>query len=131
MIDPALCALLVVFGILTGTVAGLLGIGGGILIVPFLALGAGLSQHAAEGTSLLVILPTAIVGTLALRRHGIADLRYGLAVGCFGAVGSVAGAVTALALPAHLLRAAFALLLALVGLRLLGDALLPQERMSG
>ena len=68
-LDVALAA----FGVLAGVASGLLGVGGGTLMVPFLTLAAGYSQHVAEATSLLVILPTAIVGSLALRHRGIGD----------------------------------------------------------
>ncbi len=52
--------LLVAFGAVAGVLAGLLGVGGGILLVPFLVLVVGMTQHEAEATSLLVILPTAL-----------------------------------------------------------------------
>src|SRR5204862_5886249 len=55
-----LFAVLILFGLFTGAAAGLLGVGGGIMMVPFLTLVASLPQHAAEATSLLVVLPTAI-----------------------------------------------------------------------
>ena len=76
----ALLAALILFGVGTGVAAGLLGVGGGILIVPFLTLALGLSQHAAEATSLVVVLPTAVVASLELRRRGIGDLGDGAAV---------------------------------------------------
>ncbi len=116
-------AILVGFGLLTGGVAGLLGVGGGVLIVPFLVLVVGVPQHAANATSLLVILPTAIVATTMLRRRGIGDLRSALQLGTIGAIGSAGGALVALALPAPTLRKLFALLLALVGLRMIRDTL--------
>jgi uncharacterized membrane protein YfcA len=117
-----LVAALIAVGALTGVVAGILGVGGGILMVPFLTLAIGIPQHAAEGTSLLVILPTAITASIALRRRGIGDLRAGLALGALGAAGSAAGALIALALPGHVLRLVFAGFLLLIGVRLLGDA---------
>ncbi|MCD6727095.1 MAG: sulfite exporter TauE/SafE family protein [Solirubrobacteraceae bacterium] len=116
-------AILVGFGLLTGGVAGLLGVGGGVLIVPFLVLVVGVPQHAANATSLLVILPTAVVATTMLRRRGIGDLRSALQLGTIGAIGSAGGALVALALPAPTLRKLFALLLALVGLRMIRDTL--------
>jgi uncharacterized membrane protein YfcA len=116
---------LVGFGFLAGAAAGLLGIGGGILIVPFLTLVAGATQHQAEATSLLVILPTAIVATIVLRRKGIGDAGLALRFGVLGAAGGVIGALAALALPAHALRLIFALFLAAVAVRLLRDALKP------
>ena len=113
---------LVVFGAAAGVLAGLLGVGGGVLLVPFLVLAVGMTQHEAEATSLLVILPTALTASLALRRRHIGDLPIALAVGAVGAVGAVAGVLLALALDADVLRLVFAALLAFVGIRLIRDA---------
>jgi len=118
---PTLYVALVAFGLLAGVASGLLGVGGGTLIVPFLTLAAGFSQHAAEATSLLVILPTAIAGTLALRRRGIGNPALALRFGAIGAVGAVGGALLALALPATALRVVFALFVVVVGLRMIRD----------
>ena len=123
MSGVALYAALVAFGFLAGAAAGLLGVGGGTLIIPFLVLVVGVSQHQAEATSLLVILPTAIVATIVLRRKGIGDAGLALRIGAIGALGGVLGALAALALPVHVLRSAFALLLAVVAVRLLHDGL--------
>jgi uncharacterized membrane protein YfcA len=112
---------LAAFGLGTGVAAGLLGVGGGILMVPFLTLAVGLSQHEAQATSLVVVLPTAIVASLELRRRGIGDLGVALRFGVVGALGGVAGALLALALPASTLRVVFAVFLALVGVRLVRD----------
>lgn len=117
----ALLAGLVAFGVCTGVAAGLLGVGGGILMVPFLTLAVGLSQHSAEATSLVVVLPTAIVASIALRRRGIGDLGVALRFGVVGALGGAAGALLALALPASTLRLVFAVFLALIGIRLVRD----------
>jgi uncharacterized membrane protein YfcA len=122
---PTLYVSLVAFGVLAGVASGLLGVGGGTLMVPFLTLAAGLSQHAAEATSLLVILPTAVAGTLALRQHGIGEAGRAVRFGVVGSVGAVLGALLALELPASTLRVVFAVFVGLVGLRLLRDALRP------
>jgi uncharacterized membrane protein YfcA len=114
--------LLVAVGALTGMLAGLLGVGGGILLVPFLVLAVGLTQHEAEATSLLVILPTALAASVALRRRDVGDLPVALALGTVGALGAVAGALLALSLPAGVLRLVFAVLLTVAGLRLIRDA---------
>jgi uncharacterized protein len=100
----------------------LLGVGGGILLVPFLVLAVGMSQHEAEATSLLVILPTALAASVALRRRDIGDLQVALSLGAVGVLGAAAGALLALSLSGDLLRLAFAVLLALVGVRLVRDA---------
>ena len=118
-----LLAVLVAFGVVTGVAAGILGVGGGILMVPFLTLVAGMPQHAAEATSLLVVLPTAIVASLVLQRRGVGDLGVALRFGVVGAVGAAAGALLAIALPGSSLRVVFAIFLMLVGLRLVRDGL--------
>ena len=117
-----LLVLLIAFGAGAGVLAGLLGVGGGILLVPFLVLVVGMTQHEAEATSLLVILPTAVAASVALRRRHVGDLPTSLAVGLVGAVGAVAGVLLALTLDADVLRVVFAALLAFVGVRLIGDA---------
>lgn len=113
---------LVAMGLFTGMASGLLGIGGGVFMVPFLVLVASLDQHEAQATSLLVIVPTAIVGSLTLRRKGIGDLKRALAIGVLGALGGAAGALLALALDEDVLQIAFAALLVFSGVRLLRDA---------
>jgi uncharacterized membrane protein YfcA len=123
MTGAVLYVVLALFGVLTGVASGLLGVGGGTLMVPFLTLAVGLTQHESEATSLLVILPTAIAGTLALRRHGVGNAGLALRFGVVGAVGAVLGALLALALPASTLRLVFAAFVAVVGVRLLRDGL--------
>ncbi len=113
---------LVAMGLFTGMASGLLGIGGGVFMVPFLVLVASLDQHEAQATSLLVIVPTAIVGSLTLRRKGIGDLKRALAIGVLGALGGAAGALLALALDEDVLQIGFAALLVFSGVRLLLDA---------
>lgn len=123
MSGPTLYVALVAFGVVVGVSSGLLGVGGGTLIVPFLTLAVGFSQHSAEATSLLVILPTAVAGSLALRRRGVGNLGLALRFGVVGAVGSVLGALLALALPGSTLRLVFAVFVGLVGLRIARDGL--------
>jgi uncharacterized protein len=125
---PTLYVTLAAFGVLVGVASGLLGVGGGTLAVPFLTLAVGLSQHAAEATSLLVILPTAIAGSLALRRYGVGNLSVALRIGTVGAVGSVLGALLALALTGGTLRIVFAVFIGIVGLRLVRDGLVSEQR---
>lgn len=126
MTGIVLYVVLAVFGVLTGAAAGLLGVGGGTLMVPFLTLAVGLSQHEAEATSLLVVLPTAIVASIVLRRRGVGDLGVALRLGTLGAVGSVLGALAALALPGNVLRYIFGVFLLLVSVRLVRDALVAE-----
>jgi hypothetical protein len=127
MSGPTLYLALVAFGVLVGVASGLLGVGGGTLVVPFLTLAVGLTQHSAEATSLVVILPTAVAGSLALRRHGVGDLGVAIRLGVVGAIGSVLGALLALALSGSALRVVFAGFIGLVGLRLAYDGLRPEK----
>jgi uncharacterized protein len=122
----ALLLALFLVGAASGVLAGLLGVGGGMLLVPFLVLAVGMSQHEAEATSLLVVLPTAVVATLTLQRRGVGDLRASLGMGLFGAAGAVGGALVALWLPADVLRTVFAIFVAVVGARLVRDAITGQ-----
>jgi uncharacterized membrane protein YfcA len=112
----------VLVGVAIGVLAGSLGVGGGFLTVPYLVLAIGVEQHAAQGTSLLVVLPAAILGSITLQRRGVAGGAAGLLIGLLGALGSVAGARLALALPAQALRYAFAGLLVLLGVRMVRAA---------
>ena len=123
MSSVALLLALVGVGAASGVLAGLLGVGGGILLVPFLVLAIGMTQHEAEATSLLVVLPTAIVASWLLWQRGVGDLRAALGMGALGAAAGVVGALVALWLPGDVLRTVFAVFLALIGLRLVRDAL--------
>lgn len=124
MTTVGLVVALLAAGAAAGVLAGLLGVGGGILLVPFLVLAVGMSQHEAEATSLLVILPTAVAASVALMRRDVGDLPVALGIGLVGALGAVAGALLALALPAETLRLGFAVLVGIVGLRFVRDAAL-------
>jgi len=126
MTGVVLYVALALFGVVTGAAAGLLGVGGGTLMVPFLTLAVGLSQHEAEATSLLVVLPTAVVASIVLRRRGVGDLGVALRLGTLGAAGSVVGALAALALPSDVLRYIFGGFLLLVSVRLVRDALVAE-----
>ncbi len=109
---------LVVFGLFTGAFAGLLGVGGGIFMVPFLVLAVVVDQHIAQATSLLVVLPTSAVASWTLHRKGVGALGVALAMGALGAGGAVLGALLALALSGATLKALFGALLVLTGARL-------------
>lgn len=98
-------------GLGAGVLAGLFGVGGGILFVPTLALGLGLTQLHAEASSLLAILPTALVGTWRQQRYGNVDLRVAAVVGIASIGGVEAGVIVAEALPGSVLRRLFGLLL--------------------
>jgi uncharacterized membrane protein YfcA len=107
-------ALLLVLGLLAGVLAGLFGVGGGILFVPTLALVAGLSQLEAEATSLLAIIPTVIAGAWQQQRYGNVRWRAALVVGVAAIAGVEAGVRVAEALSEETLRRLFAVLMIVV-----------------
>jgi uncharacterized protein len=101
-------AAVIVIGLVGGVLAGMFGVGGGIVFVPTLALGLGLSQLHAEATSLLAILPTAAVGSWRQYRYGNVRLRVAAVVGAGSIVGVQLGALVATSLPEDILRRLFA-----------------------
>ena len=108
----------IAIGLLAGIVAGLLGVGGGALFVPALTIGLGLSQLDAEATSLLAIIPVALVGAARKRAHGNVDLRTGAILGLLGAGGAIAGATIANAVPQRALEVSFAIFIFFVATQL-------------
>lgn len=114
-----LAAGLVVIGVAAGVLAGLLGVGGGIVMVPALVLLLGSSDVLAKGTSLAVIIPTALVGTVQNARAGNADVPAAVTAGLAGAASAAAGAVVAVRLDPTLSRALFGLLLVVAAAQLI------------
>ena len=107
MEDPAL---LLALGFCAGVLAGLFGVGGGLLFVPALVLVGDLSQVEAAATSLLAILPTVAAGTWRQWRYGNVRWRTALLLGIGAVLGVEAGVRLAQWLPEHELRRLFALL---------------------
>jgi uncharacterized protein len=98
-------------GLLAGVLAGLFGVGGGILFVPTLTLVLGLNQLHAEATSLLAILPTVAAGVWRQRSYGNVRWKPALILGIAAVAGVEAGVQIAESLPEHALRRLFALLM--------------------
>ncbi len=84
--------LLLVLGLFTGVLAGLIGVGGGIVVVPALMLAFGTSDLVAKGTSLLMMIPTAISGTIGNLRHHNVDLFAAALVGVAACTTTALGA---------------------------------------
>ncbi len=117
-------------GFAAGILAGLFGVGGGILFVPTL-LGLGLGQLDAEATSLLAILPTVVAGTWRQHSYGNVRWRSALLVGAASVVGVQLGVLVATELPEDLLRRLFALLMLGVAARLAWRSRHPTSYASG
>lgn len=110
---------LIVVGLLAGTMAAALGVGGGIIFVPALVVILDFSQHEAQGTSLAVIIPTAIIATIIHARNGRVDWRLVVPVSLGGIVGALAGAGLAITLDGAVLQRMFAGLLLILAARMM------------
>jgi len=108
-----------IIGLVGGTIGGLFGVGGGIVMVPALTFLLGLPIHMAVGTSLLVIIPTALTG--AYKHHGLGNLNWkiGAMLVPLAMVGSYLGAWLTSYISAGSLKRGFGGFLILVGCRLL------------
>ncbi len=102
--------LAVVLGVIAGILSGLFGVGGGILFVPTLTW-LGLTQLHAEATSLLAIIPTALVGVWRQARYGNVRPRAALIIGIASIGAAVGGAQVAESIPESTLRRLFAVLI--------------------
>jgi len=103
-------------GAVTGFLSALLGIGGGMVMIPAMALLLGVGQKTAQGVSLAVMMPTALTGMLLHRKMGNVSYRIGGLTGLGTVVGSVIGATIAAGLNTSSLRLAFGAFLCLMAL---------------
>jgi uncharacterized protein len=109
----------IALGVAAGAVAGLFGVGGGIIFVPTLTLILGLSQLEAEATSLLAIIPVALLGSWRQTRSGDVRWRDATIMGLVSVVTAVAGALIADVAPERVLRVGFAILLVATAVQLI------------
>jgi len=112
--------LLLAIGIVTGIMAGMLGIGGALIMIPALVYMMGLSQHMAQGTSLAVMLPP--IGILAAFNYwkvGQVNIKFALILAAAFIIGSYFGSKLALTLPQPVLKKIFGILLLVVAARML------------
>jgi len=125
--EAADVAAVVALGLAGGVVGGVLGVGGGILFVPALAIFAGQTQLEAESTSLLAIVGVALLGSW--RQHGYGNVRVadGLLIGALSFLGVAAGVILANTVSQRALELGFAFLLLLIAAQLGRRALRPAD----
>lgn len=112
--------IIILIGLAAGIIGGMVGVGGGIIIVPALVYFLALSQHQAQGTSLtLMLFPVGILGVINYYKKGYVDFRFAglLAIGFV--VGSYLGSKFSLSLPQVTVKKIFAVLMLLVALKML------------
>jgi uncharacterized membrane protein YfcA len=114
---------LILLGFLTGVLSGLLGIGGGVVVVPMLILLFGASDLIAKGTSLLMMVPTAISGTVGNVRRGNVDLRAAAIIGVAACTTTALGAIVASVVPPFVGNLLFAAFLVVIAIRMVLQAL--------
>ena len=119
---------LVALGLVTGILSGVLGIGGGIIVVPTLSAVFAASDLIARGTSLLTMIPGAVSGTISNTRRGLVDLRSGLVVGLVAAASTPAGAFVARSISPRAGAVAFAVYVSVLVVRSTYTALRSPER---
>lgn len=124
--EVAQIAIAVLIGLVAGFFAGLVGIGGGVVIVPSTVLLLGLPQHEAQGTSLIAIIFTATAGTIINFKNQRVRLIDGLVVGAGGVTGALIGSRLALGIDARTLSLVFGFLVLFVAIRSLWRTFLTQ-----
>lgn len=118
--DIQTVVIIITIGIAAGILSGLVGVGGGIIIVPALVYLIGFSQKTAQGTSLaMIMLPVGILGVLQYYKQGHVDVKVVglLAVGFI--LGSLFGSKIALSISQESLKKAFAVLMILIAVKML------------
>lgn len=110
-------------GVVAGTLAGLLGVGGGIVMVPAMVVLFGISAVVAKGTSLAVIIPTALVATRRNAKRSNVDLRVAVVVGLAGVASSFGASQISLGLDEQVSNRLFAALLAVIAVKMGVDEL--------
>ncbi len=118
----------VVGGLAAGFLSGTIGVGGGLLFVPTMTVGFRVSQAVAQGTSLVAIVPTAIVGGFTHIREGNVVIRAALWMGGGGVVGAVIGALVAVEVPGPILARVWGGFLVFSALRLFMQGLRPPPK---
>lgn len=111
-------ALLIVVVFLSGFTSGLLGVGGGVILVPVFYYLCGLAMHKAIGTSIVLIAVTTMAGSAMHLRNGFVDYRTLMISSAFVIAGSIVGAYTLKFVPVDITRKVFAVLLFLISIKM-------------
>jgi hypothetical protein len=109
---------LVAVGFVVGILSGMLGLGGGVFMVPIMVTYFAVAQHNAHATSLAVIIPTAVASAVVYGFHGSIDYAVTVNLVIGSMIGAKIGAKLAMKLPAAQLKKLFGIMLVLVGIRM-------------
>jgi uncharacterized membrane protein YfcA len=110
---------IIVLGLITGFLAGMLGIGGGLIVIPSLIILFGFTQQSAQGTSLAMMLPpVGIFAVMTYYKAGHVDLKVALILAAMFIVGSIFGSKLAVKIPQDILKKIFGVFLLLVAIKM-------------
>jgi len=127
-LHPVTVLTLIGVGLITGVLAGLLGVGGGIFVVPAMVVGYGIPAAVAKGTSLAMIVPTSIMGTWRNRKNHNVDLRVAVTLGLAGVVSAFFGGKISVGMSEQTSNVLFALLLLFVATRMAWQVIVARGR---
>lgn len=105
-------------GVFVGILSGFFGIGGGAVMIPIMTVMWKVQQHKANATSLAVIFPTGIVGSIMYQHQGNLDVMLAVKIAAGSILGAYFGSIIACRLPAAKLKKMFGILLIFVGIRM-------------
>jgi uncharacterized membrane protein YfcA len=113
---------LLIIGILAGVLSGLVGVGGGVIMVPLMVLFFGMSQHQAQGTSLAVLaVPVTAVAVYNYYQEGHINVKFALIIAVFFVIGSILGSKVAINLDQKMLKKIFGVVLLIIAGKMLLD----------
>ncbi len=118
--DITTCIILIVIGLLAGILSGLVGVGGGILMIPLLIMFLGLTQHQAQGTALFAMLPPiGILAAMNYYKEGFVKWEYAAVMALTFVVGGYFGSKLSISLPDQIVRKVFGVIMLIGAIKLI------------
>ena len=118
--DITTCVILIVIGLLAGILSGLVGVGGGILMIPLLIIFLGLTQHEAQGTALFAMLPPiGILAAMNYYKEGFVKWEYAAVMALTFVVGGYFGSKLSISLPDQTVRKVFGVIMLIGAIKLI------------
>jgi len=114
--------ILIVIGLLAGILSGLVGVGGGILMIPLLIIFLGLTQHEAQGTALFAMLPPiGVLAAINYYKEGFVKWEYAIVIAFTFVIGGYLGSKLSLSLPPQMVRRVFGIIMLLGAIKLISS----------
>ena len=122
---------LIIIGLIAGLLSGVMGVGGGVVMIPLMIFFLGFSQHQAQGTSLAVLaVPVTMLAAYTYYQEGHVNWRYAAVIAVFFVVGGYFGSKIAINVDQRMLKKIFAIILIIIAIKMLFDnglSTMPQE----